>query len=95
MDKPQKTLTGCLISAPCVGERANIYSGDKVYFTSLVVAVHEISKNRAVIETMNTIYTVETESADSDVCLFPIKKQKRGLFGFFVKLRNRKKTEHK
>ena len=86
MDKPHKTLTGCLVSTPCVGERANIYSGDKVYFTSLVVAVHEISKNRAVIETMNTIYTVEAESADSDVCLFPIKKQIKRAFRFFRKI---------
>ena len=89
--KPQKKLTGRVVSPLRVGERAHIISGDEVTCTSLVAALHETSKNKVVIETMNTIYIVESESPDSNVCLFPVKK--KWSFNIFAKLRNHKNSQ--
>jgi hypothetical protein len=83
MDKKQKYVKGNVLLPLRMGEGVSIVSNDKVTFTSVVMAVHGISANTAVIETMNTIYTVV--SPDSDICisLSPIKARKKRFFGFF------------
>ena len=88
MDKPLKELTGYIPFPLCVGERASIVNGERVTLTSLVVAIHEESKKRVVIETMNTVYSVESTKPD---VIFPANKRRKWLFNIFAKLRKNKK----
>ena len=85
MDKPQKYVNGNVLIPIRMGNGVSIVNNDKVTFTSRVMAVHEMSSNRVVLETMNTLYIVE--SRDSDVCVSfaPAIKRKNRFFSLFRK----------
>ena len=83
MDKEQKHVTGYVLLPILTGEGVTIVNNDKLTFTSRVMAVHEMSSSRAVIETMNTVYIVESRNSDVCVSFSPVKKRRKWLSFIF------------
>lgn len=62
MDKKHITLKGVVYMPLHSGIRATISTGEKTYLTSQVVAVIELTDERIIFETMNSVYSVTPDN---------------------------------